>query len=274
MLGEAFEAAARTAGYAMSLALYAVEHAVFEHVRSRPRAALDSLREAEHRHPAVPPLIASRLRALKARALLSLGEPALAERALDDAAAECTVEEAATAIQLALERNDAVSARQALAAWPAAGGSWSDLNRRLAEVLIADADGERRAALTVLEEVVAAAEPEGHVLLFTGAGPRAQRLVRALFHAHPTPYLRQLARPEQPASSRRGASTTELRAPLSARELLVLQYLPSRMTHAEIAAQLFVSLNTVKTQVRSIYTKLGAHGRKDAIDRAEELGLV
>jgi LuxR family maltose regulon positive regulatory protein len=46
------------------------------------------------------------------------------------------------------------------------------------------------------------------------------------------------------------------------------------MTHAEIAAQLFVSLNTVKTQVRSIYTKLGARGRSDAIDRAEELGLL
>jgi LuxR family maltose regulon positive regulatory protein len=46
------------------------------------------------------------------------------------------------------------------------------------------------------------------------------------------------------------------------------------MTHAEIAAQLFVSLNTVKTQVHSIYTKLGARGRSDAIDRAEELGLL
>jgi LuxR family maltose regulon positive regulatory protein len=46
------------------------------------------------------------------------------------------------------------------------------------------------------------------------------------------------------------------------------------MAHAEIAAELFVSVNTVKTQVRSIYTKLGARGRKDAIARAEALGLL
>jgi LuxR family maltose regulon positive regulatory protein len=63
-------------------------------------------------------------------------------------------------------------------------------------------------------------------------------------------------------------------SPLSARELVVLGYLPSRRTNAEIAEEMFVSLNTVKTYVKSIYTKLGVNTRREAIDRAEELGLV
>jgi LuxR family maltose regulon positive regulatory protein len=274
VLADAFEAATRSAGSHMSLALHALEQACFERARSRPRAALEYLRAAERRQPGVPPLIAARLRAAKARALLSLDDVASAERALDLGGIEPTVEVAAAAIQVALARNDPVFAQQVLASWPRDGSLWSDLNCSLAQALVTDAEGDRREALSVVEGVVAAAEPEGHLLLFIDAGPRAQRLLRALFQAQPTPYLRQLVQPEQPVPAGRGTSTGELHAPLSARELLVLHYLPSRMTHAEIAAQLFVSLNTVKTQVRSIYTKLGAHGRKDAIDRAEELDLL
>ncbi len=274
VLGEAFDATIRASRFPMSLALHAVERAHLELSYARPRAALECLRETEKGQPRLPPLIGSRLRALKARALLGLGEPKLAERALDLDVVEPTVEVAATAVQLALARNDAVTGRQILASWPRDGGSWSDLNCALAQALVDDAEGNRRESLDGMAEALAAAEPEGHVLLFLDAGPRAQRLLRALFHARPTSYLRQLVRPEQAAPPVIGPATSELRTPLSERELLVLRYLPSRMTHAEIAAQLFVSVNTVKTQVRSIYTKLGARGRKDAIDRAEELGLV
>ncbi|QTE28220.1 helix-turn-helix domain-containing protein [Pengzhenrongella sicca] len=61
--------------------------------------------------------------------------------------------------------------------------------------------------------------------------------------------------------------------PLTARELLVLRYLSSDATLAEIAARLFVTRNTVKTQVRSVYRKLGVSSRSDALERAHGAGL-
>ena len=46
------------------------------------------------------------------------------------------------------------------------------------------------------------------------------------------------------------------------------------LSNAEIGAEIFVSLNTVKTHLRSIYRKLGANGRADAVEQARALGLL
>jgi LuxR family maltose regulon positive regulatory protein len=61
---------------------------------------------------------------------------------------------------------------------------------------------------------------------------------------------------------------------LSARELAVLRLLPTRLSQREIASELFVSFNTVKTHTRSIFTKLGVNSRAEAVARARELGLI
>ena len=68
--------------------------------------------------------------------------------------------------------------------------------------------------------------------------------------------------------------TEQLVEPLTARELELLAYLPSRLTNAELAARCFVSVNTVKTHMAHIYRKLDASGRDAAIARARELGLL
>ena len=60
---------------------------------------------------------------------------------------------------------------------------------------------------------------------------------------------------------------------LTDRELSILRYLRTSMPNAEIASQLFVSVNTVKTHAAAIYRKLGVSGRRQAVHRAEELGL-
>jgi LuxR family maltose regulon positive regulatory protein len=65
-----------------------------------------------------------------------------------------------------------------------------------------------------------------------------------------------------------------LRDELSDRELAVLRLLPSPLSAREIGAELFVSLNTVKTHMKAIYRKLGATSREDAVERGRELRLI
>ena len=62
--------------------------------------------------------------------------------------------------------------------------------------------------------------------------------------------------------------------PLSARELEVLRLLDTELDGPEIARHLFVSLNTVRTHTKSIYTKLGVNSRRAAVRRGRELGLL
>ena len=71
-----------------------------------------------------------------------------------------------------------------------------------------------------------------------------------------------------------GAAPAELLEPLSEREREVLRYLPTIMSNADIAAELLVSVNTVKTHIKSIYRKLGATRRQQAVRRARQLRLL
>jgi DNA-binding CsgD family transcriptional regulator len=62
--------------------------------------------------------------------------------------------------------------------------------------------------------------------------------------------------------------------PLTHSETRVLRYLPTHMGTPEIAAELFLSANTVKTHLRHLYRKLGAHNRREAVQRARAMGLL
>jgi LuxR family maltose regulon positive regulatory protein len=61
---------------------------------------------------------------------------------------------------------------------------------------------------------------------------------------------------------------------LSPSELRVLRYLPTNLTRPEIASELYVSINTVSTHIRNVYSKLGARDRSSAVRRARELRLL
>jgi LuxR family maltose regulon positive regulatory protein len=69
-------------------------------------------------------------------------------------------------------------------------------------------------------------------------------------------------------------TSTQLVDDLTDRELAVLRYLPSPLSQRDIASELYVSLNTVKTHCRAIYRKLGVGDRKAAIQAARDLGLL
>ena len=65
-----------------------------------------------------------------------------------------------------------------------------------------------------------------------------------------------------------------LAEPLSEREQAILSYLPTMMSNQEIAEELSISINTVKTHLKAIYRKLDAPGRREAVTRARDLGLM
>jgi len=62
--------------------------------------------------------------------------------------------------------------------------------------------------------------------------------------------------------------------PLTVSETRVLRYLPTHLGAPEIAAELYLSANTVKTHLRHLYRKLGAHSRREAVQRARAIGLL
>jgi LuxR family maltose regulon positive regulatory protein len=70
------------------------------------------------------------------------------------------------------------------------------------------------------------------------------------------------------------APATPLLEPLSKRELTVLGYLETMLSNEEIAAELFLSTNTIKTHTKSIYRKLGVTRRRHAVSQARAMRLI
>jgi LuxR family maltose regulon positive regulatory protein len=126
----------------------------------------------------------------------------------------------------------------------------------------------------------------GNVRQAEGALKQALRLaasegLRRQFHEAPGSVQRlatSVGWPGDKANSsqtrRSGDSTELLVEPLSPKELEVLGNLAELLTTEEIAQTMFVSVNTVRTHVRSILRKLSVSRRNDAVRRARELGLI
>ena len=137
--------------------------------------------------------------------------------------------------------------------------------------LVRDAQGRRPDALRSLGEAFAAApEPEAYTRLFLDEGEPMKALLRDALRegvagAHPG---RLLAQPERPVQAE------PLLDPLSEREGQVLRLLDSELSGPDIARELFVSHNTVRTHTRHIFAKLQVTSRRAAVHRAREVGLL
>jgi LuxR family maltose regulon positive regulatory protein len=137
--------------------------------------------------------------------------------------------------------------------------------------LVCDALGRRSVALRSLGEAFAVApEPDAYVRLFLDEGDPMRALLRdaaqlGMAHGHPG---RLLAKPEHPAGPQ------PLSDPLSRREVQVLRLLDSELSGPDIARELFVSHNTIRTHTRHIFAKLQVTSRRAAVHRAREGGLL
>ncbi|KAB1911376.1 LuxR C-terminal-related transcriptional regulator, partial [Micromonospora sp. AMSO31t] len=184
-----------------------------------------------------------------------------------------------------LAAGDARAAGRALPHWTGPDADSWPLRVRLAagllDAVLTGGAGDDRGAGRILEQVLDLAEPEGYRRVFTRAEPAVRDLLAAHLDAGTAHWatVSDLVRgaderradesPERPAGPER-----TLDEPLTERELTILRYLQSILSNVEIAGELSLSVNTVKTHVRNIYRKLDATRRREAVRRARELRLI
>jgi LuxR family maltose regulon positive regulatory protein len=129
-------------------------------------------------------------------------------------------------------------------------------------------------ALVPLARALTLAKPEGYVRTFLQEGRAMATLLDAAARQQVVPdYVRRL----RAAPATGGEKTTRKQAlvePLTERELDVLRLLRSDLDGPGIANELVVSLNTVRTHTKNIYTKLGVNNRRAAVRRGVELDLL
>ncbi len=152
------------------------------------------------------------------------------------------------------------------------------------QALAHQAQGNLPRALASLERALTLAEPEGYVRTFVDEGEPLRLLIvdfrlrfirqaeddsRHLFNY--TDHLLTAFPVHTPAS---GIRNPKSEIALSERELDVLRLLATELDGPDMARELVVSLNTLRTHTKNIYSKLGVNNRRAAIRRAEELGLL
>jgi LuxR family transcriptional regulator, maltose regulon positive regulatory protein len=251
--------------------------------RGRHHEALEELRAAEHLQSqlagshALASQVTGWLLATQAR-LGQAGQARAALVALTDEQANAGEIRNARAV-ICLAEGDSAGALGALAdvldGTAPVIGYVTVVEAQLLAALAHRALGDQRAANTATEHALALAEPDRLVLPFamTGAGELLEALPR-----HETAHAALVADildvvhgASLPANDQSSSPQTE---ELSPSELRVLRYLPTNLSRPEIASELSVSVNTVNTHIRNIYTKLQARDRSSAVQRARELRLL
>ena len=252
-----------------------------ELARGREKEALDAFRAVDRLAGVLRTPTAARTGAFLLQTRVRLGETRRVEQALSalhEREREPAEMRIAAAVLL-LAQDDPEAALGALA--PVLDGSATVSNSVwvvqafLLEAVAADALGDAVTVERAMERALHLAEPDGVLLPFLlHPAPtllERHRRHRATHVAMISEILNQLAGKKRTSPP---DGVQHLREPLSQGEARVLRYLPTGLSAPEIADQLCVSVNTVKTHKRHVYAKLGTHRRHDAVERARTLGLL
>jgi LuxR family maltose regulon positive regulatory protein len=246
--------------------------------------ALKAFRSAERLGEVLvqPHVLAARIPGHLVRTLVRLGELERAEvvRAEINDAERSLPEMRIASAALRLARDDPEGATRVLAplvqepalamrprVWP--------VQALLLEAIVRDALGDIDLAELALERALDLAEPEGLLipfLLYPAAGLLERHRRRRTSHAALIAEILDLLAGRTPA--RRRDATHLLSGPLTESETRVLRYLPTNLSAPEIAGELYLSLNTIRTHMRHLYSKLAVHTRAEAVERARALGLL
>ncbi|WP_426562014.1 LuxR C-terminal-related transcriptional regulator [Angustibacter sp. McL0619] len=237
--------------------------------------------------PNVRPVPAMRARLLLRRGELGQAAAWAGERQLsaDDELSYLREYEHVTLVRLLIARHrgerddaaldDALRLLRRLLAAAEAGGRGGTVIELLVLLALAEhGRGETSAALAALDRGVDLAQPPGYVRVFADEGAPMAALLRKLTkQASARGHLRRLQASTAGTEPSPFGPTT-LVDPLSERELDVLRLLGTDLGGPDIARALSVSLNTMRTHTKSIYTKLGVTSRRDAVRQAQALDLL
>jgi LuxR family maltose regulon positive regulatory protein len=141
--------------------------------------------------------------------------------------------------------------------------------------LVQEAQGDISPALASLERALVLAEPEGYLRIFVDEGPPIAELLEKVLDtktAVPRAYMKKLLSAFR--LNKLAIEDDALVENLSERELYVLRLIAAGLSNKKIMEELFLSLSTVKTHIRNIYSKLNVHSRTEAIIKARELNLL
>jgi LuxR family transcriptional regulator, maltose regulon positive regulatory protein len=268
---------------------------LLELARGRREQALSHLEASERLAGTLvtPHALTTRARTRIVHTLAELGETGRAEAVLAglDARERQSAEIRTALASLRLAQRDPQAARTALA--PVLDGSFTELHpawvvtAALLEAMAQDALGDADAAWRAIERALDIAEPNR--MLYPFLIQRLPKLLesharRRTAHAALINELLGLLQEGNEGGAQLsheqgglgGIAPTEARLldPLSQAEIRVLHYLPTSLSVTEIADQLHLSVNTIRTHMRHVYDKLDVHQRHDAIGRARALGLL
>jgi LuxR family maltose regulon positive regulatory protein len=223
----------------------------------------------------LPPAVRGRWLLTEATLLARLGDRGQARALVDQGGRADTGPGLLAFAALLLEVGDrpAAAAARARVEPPDHPRAWVQLG--VLDTALAIASGDDDTALNRLEDTLAAAAPWSlrHPFLTNAASlrPLLERQIErgTVVPAFAVDLLQRIAAAlGAPAEARRA-----LIDPLTDRERTILRYLASTLSNADIAAELYVSVNTVKTHQRSLYRKLGVANRREAVGRARALNL-
>jgi LuxR family maltose regulon positive regulatory protein len=251
-------------------------------ISGRPEAALSSFQAAERLAGLLVTehTLGGRLRSHTLQTLVRLGLTQRAEQALarmGEPERDSGPMRNAVAV-LRLAQDDPKAATAALVpvldgSVPLVHASLWVVQAWLLEAIARDTLGDAAAARRALERALDLATPEGLLFPFLldpapGLLDRHRRLgtAHAIFIAEILTALGGSGAP--------GGPPPRLLEPLSQSEMRVLRYLPTKLSAPEIADELYLSVNTVKTHMRHLYDKLGVHRRHEAVEQARALGLL
>jgi LuxR family maltose regulon positive regulatory protein len=262
-----------------------------------PQEAIALLDEAEQLYrpgffPQVRPIAAMRARVWVAHGDLSEAADWAAERGVSvtDDAAYLSEFDHLTLVRLLIARHrrdpDPASLDEAVrllarlhAAAEASGRAGSLIEIRMLNALALAAQGHRPQAVQSLTQAWdEAPEPEGYVRLFLDEGAPMVELLRAAERQGTGDHARRLlslsAAPDDQGAGARQRPVPSVAESLSDRELQVLRLLDGELSGPQIARELFVSPNTLRTHTKHIFTKLDVTNRRAAVLRARERGLM
>ena len=242
-----------------------------------PTAARAVVHEARANLDRLRTPLAQELDAVEVRALVRLG-------AFDDARALVALGGSASAMDIAramieLEDPDASDDRcQRVGHLLGHIGCWTVAEQFEARILLAAAqhgsrqDALEHAAVRAMRQLLVDAAAIGLVAPFVEHADHVVAVAgSSIGELHPA-LVEVLRRVRH--TDRVGASRALQAEPLTSRETSILELLPTYLSYAEIGERLFVSVNTVKSNLKSVYRKLGATSRSEAVEIARTLGLI